>query len=284
MEKILQQLVSFYNKIYTIWKSNETHKSLASVLVVTFAVSLLMSLIVSTGIVPESLHYLFPKNIFHAIEISFSLVLIIEVIGLVFTLSHSISSSLVKQIEILSLILLRSAFKQFGEFYELNNWNDFEPVLSMLSDAFGAMIIFIIILLINKTLKHTPITDDPESQTRFIMFKKVAGLILFVVFLISGFIDVGLYLIHAHQFDFFKTFYTIMIFTDIFLVLLSLRYNYSYIVVFRNSAYAVATVMIRMALSAPIYHKIGLGILASLFVLGVSFFYTKFRNCSSDLH
>jgi hypothetical protein len=212
------------------------------------------------------------------------MLLVIEVVGLVFTLSHSISSSLVKQIEILSLILLRSAFKQFGEFYEQNNWNDFEPVISMLSDAFGAMIIFVIILLINKTLKHTPITDDPESQTRFIMFKKMAGLILFLIFLISGLYDIGLYLLHAQPFDFFKTFYTILIFTDIFLVLLSLRYNYSYIIVFRNSAYAVATIIIRMALSAPLYYNIGLGILASAFVLGVSFFYTKFRHCSSDLH
>jgi len=257
---------------------------MASILVFTFLGSLMMSLVLYTGIVPESLQYLFPKNIFQAIEISFSILLIIEVIGLVFTLSHSISSSLVKQIEILSLILLRSAFKQFGEFYELINWNDFEPIINMLADAFGAMVIFVIILLINKTLKHTPITDDPASQTRFIMFKKIAGLVLFLVFLISGFIDIGLYMAHAQPFKFFKTFYTIMIFTDIFLVLLSLRYNYSYIIVFRNSAYAVATIMIRMALSAPLYYKIGLGILASLFVLAVSFFYTKFRHCSSDLH
>lgn len=284
MEKLVKILVSFYDKIYKIWESNGTHQMLASVIVVTFAVSLMMSLLSHFHLIPNSLMYLFPKSIFHAIEISFSMLLILEVIGLVFTLSHSISSSLVKQIEILSLILLRSAFKQFGEFYELNNWNDFEPVVSMLSDAFGAMVIFVIILLINKTLKHTPITDDPESQTRFIMFKKVAGLVLFIAFLTSGIIDTSLYLVHAHQFDFFKTFYIIMIFTDIFLVLLSLRYNYSYIVVFRNSAYAVATIIIRMALSAPIYYKIGLGILASLFVLGVSFFYTKFRHCSSDLH
>lgn len=284
IEKLVKTLVGFFDKIHFIWERRETHQMLASILVVTFITSLMMSFLVFTGLIPDSYLYIFPKNIFHAIEISFSMLLIIEVIGLVFALSHSISSSLVKQIEILSLILLRSAFKQFGEFFEQNNWSNYEPIINMLSDAFGAMIIFIIILLINKTLKHTPITDDPESQTRFIMLKKAAGLILFVVFLTSGLFDLGLYLVHAHPFDFFKNFYTILIFTDIFLVLLSLRYNYSYIVVFRNSAYAVATIIIRMALSAPIYYNIGLGILASIFVLGVSFFYTKFRYCSSDLH
>lgn len=284
MERIVQYIVRFYDSVHYVWESQKTHSRLSTLLVLSFLISLGMSLILYLGIVPENLVYLFPKNIFQSIQISFSLLLLIEVVGLVFTLSNSVSSSLVKQLEILSLILLRSAFKQFGEFYEQNNWADFEPVISMLSDAFGAMVIFIIILLINKTLKHTPITDDPESQTRFIIFKKVTSLILFLVFIISGAYDIGLYLQHSQSFDFFKTFYTILVFTDIFLVLLSLRYNYSYIVVFRNSAFAVATIIIRMALSAPVYYNIALGILASLFVLGVSFFYTKYRHCSSDGH
>lgn len=284
MEKSIQYIVGFYDRLHRIWESQKTHSRLATLLVLSFLVSLGMSLILYLGLVPENLEYLFPQNIFQSIQISFSLLLLIEVVGLVFTLSNSVSSSLVKQLEILSLILLRSAFKQFGEFYEQNNWADFEPVISMLSDAFGAMAIFIIILLINKTLKHTPITDDPESQTRFIMFKKVTSLMLFMVFLTSGIYDIILYLQHSQAFDFFKNFYTILIFADIFLVLLSLRYNYSYIVVFRNSAFAVATIIIRMALSAPIYYNIALGVLASLFVLGVSFFYTKFRHCSSDVH
>ncbi|NPD45330.1 hypothetical protein [Lentimicrobium sp. S6] len=284
MERSIQFIVRFYNRVHQVWENQKTHSRLATLLVLSFLISLGMSLFLYLGLVPENLEYLFPKNIFQSIQISFSLLLLIEVVGLVFTLSNSVSSSLVKQLEILSLILLRSAFKQFGEFYEQNNWADFEPVISMLSDAFGAMAIFIIILLINKTLKHTPITDDPESQTRFIMFKKVTSLILFMVFLTSGIYDIILYLQHSQAFDFFKNFYTILIFADIFLVLLSLRYNYSYIVVFRNSAFAVATIIIRMALSAPIYYNIALGILASLFVLGVSFFYTKYRHCSSDVH
>ncbi|NOR88463.1 MAG: hypothetical protein GQ527_12720 [Bacteroidales bacterium] len=284
MENVLRKIIKFYDYIYDKWESKSTHQWLASILVMTFVISLLMASLNHFGLVPENIKYLFPNNIFHSIEISFSLVLLIEVVGLVFSISFSVSSSLVKQLEILSLILLRSAFKQFGEFYELENWENWDPIISMLSDAFGAVIIFVIILIINKILKHTPITDDPEGQTRFIMFKKVTSLLLFFIFLSSGIFDIFLYVQHAQPFDFFKNFYTILIFTDIFLVLLSMRYNYSYIIVFRNSAFAVATIIIRIALSAPIYYNIVLGILASLFVLSVSFFYTKFRHCNSDLH
>lgn len=284
MEALLLQITRFYDLIHHKWEGKETHQWLASVLVVTFIVSLAMAAAYEYQLIPKNSAYLFPKNIFQSIQISFSLVLLIEVVGLVFSISYSVTSSLVKQLEILSLILLRSSFKQFGEFYKLEVWTNWNPIIGMLSDAFGAMMIFVIILLINKTLKHTPITDDPESQTRFIMFKKIASLLLFVIFIVSGSIDIFLYMDHAHPFNFFKTFYTILIFTDIFLVLLSMRYNYSYIIVFRNSAFAVATILIRMALSAPNYYNIVLGILASLFVLGVSFFYTKYRHCSSDLH
>ncbi|OYT16492.1 MAG: hypothetical protein B7C24_07605 [Bacteroidetes bacterium 4572_77] len=284
MEKLLKILVHFYDQLHKIWEHKSTHNLLSSILVLVFVFSLLLVLLSDFLWIPQSVRAYFPHNIFHAIEISFTLVLMIEVIGLVFSLSYSVTASLVKQLEILSLILLRSAFKQFGEFYKIENWADYEPVVSMIADAFGALLIFIIILLINKTLKHTPITDDPERQTRFVMFKKIMGLFLFFSFLFSGLYDIGLYIQHAHPFDFFKNFYTILIFSDIFLVLLSMRYNYSYIIVFRNSAFAVATIIIRMALSAPIYYNIALGVLSALFVLSISFFYTKFRHCDAKLH
>ncbi len=284
MGNINRQLVKLFDYLHLHWKSKSMHKWLASILVATFLVSLLIASLNKLGWIPEPFQDILPNNIFQAIEISFTMVLFLEVIGLVFSLSYSITSSLVKQLEILSLILLRSAFKQFGEFSKYENWQDLDPIISMLSDAFGAVIIFVIILLINKTLKHTPITDDSSSQTRFVMFKKITGLFLFIIFFTTGFFDLFLFFKDAHPFDFFKTFYTILIFTDIFLVLLSMRYNYSFIIVFRNSAYAVATIIIRMALSAPNYYNIALGVLASLFVLVVSYFYTKYRYCNSDLH
>ncbi len=284
MKKLILAFIKFYDYINEAWDSKSGQRFLALMLVVTFLASLFLSLLKHLELVPEPLAEFFPANIFKSIELSFSLLLIIEIVGLVFSLSHSVTSSVVKQLEILSLILLRSAFKQFGEFYENINWENYSPILSMLLDAFGAMAIFVIVLLIYKTLKHIPITEDPASQTRFIIFKKLTGLGLFIVFLASGIYDIALYLIHAHPFDFFKTFYTILIFTDIFLVLVSLRYNFSYIVVFRNSAFAVGTVIIRMALSAPVYYNIALGVLAALFIFGVTFFYTKYRYCQSQNH
>ena len=284
MENLKLSLAHFFDSIHHKWESKKTHRWISFILVISFLISLFAALLYQIDWIPDNFKHFLPNNIFQSIQISFTLLLLIEVIGLVFSIAYSVTSSLVKQLEILSLILLRNAFKLFGEFSMNEDWSNLDPIVTMLSEAFGAAVIFSIILLINKTLKHAPITDDPGSQSQFIIFKKITALILFFVFISSGFTDMVLYIKHAQAFNFFKTFYTILIFTDIFLVLLSMRYNYSFIVVFRNSAYAVATIIIRMALSAPNYYNIVLGVLASLFILFVSFFYTKYRNYDSNLY
>jgi hypothetical protein len=56
-------------------------------------------------------------------------------------------------------------------------------------------------------------------------------------------------------------------------VLLSLRYGNAYHVVFRNSGFAVATVMIRLALAGPRYIDAALGVGAALFAIGVTLVY-----------
>ena len=74
----------------------------------------------------------------------------------------------------------------------------------------------------------------------------------------------------------FETFYTILIFTDVLIVLVSLRYSSHYRVVFRYSGFAAATVLIRMALTAPPYFNAGIGVGAAVFALGLTLAYNAF--------
>ncbi len=73
--------------------------------------------------------------------------------------------------------------------------------------------------------------------------------------------------------NFFASFYTILIFVDILIVLISLRYNYRYCTLFRNSGFALTTVVIRLALTAPPYVNVILGSGAVLFAVGLTFAY-----------
>ena len=196
---------------------------------------------------------------------------------MIFVLSHSVSTSLAKQFEIFSLILLRQAFKDFGEFTEPFIWDEnIHQVIKMLADTFGALIIFSAIVFFKQMQKHISITRDDLDQKGFVRIKKVLSL-----FMIAAFVTAGVYSIVGNLFfdlniHFFKEFYTSLIFIDILIILIALRYNHLYIIVFRNSGFALATVILRLALTAPPYYNILLGIFASLFILGLSLMYNKF--------
>ncbi|MEZ4639415.1 MAG: hypothetical protein R2873_16120 [Caldilineaceae bacterium] len=63
---------------------------------------------------------------------------------------------------------------------------------------------------------------------------------------------------------------------DILIVFISLRYSDSYHVSFRNSGFAVATALVRLALIAPIIVGALMGVGVALFALGLSAAYNYF--------
>jgi hypothetical protein len=70
-----------------------------------------------------------------------------------------------------------------------------------------------------------------------------------------------------------ELFYTLLIFADVFILLFSLRYTTKYLNLFRYSSFALATIFLRLTLSAPPYFNVLLAVIAGLMVLGVTFIY-----------
>ncbi len=68
---------------------------------------------------------------FFAVEIAFTILLVFEILGLIFLLPKSVADSIGKQFEIISLLLLRDAFKEFGHYMGELNW-DPELLLELL--------------------------------------------------------------------------------------------------------------------------------------------------------
>jgi hypothetical protein len=62
-------------------------------------------------------------------------------------------------------------------------------------------------------------------------------------------------------------------FSFLLLVLISLGYSSLFPVVFRNSGFAVATVLLRVGITAPAYYDVGLGIAAALYAMGITLAY-----------
>lgn len=272
-----RRIVSVYDRLEHLWEHKRTERAIANLLIAAFLGSLVLIELARQGWLPQQLALLLPKSHYYAINVAFSMLLGIEVIGLVFTLAHSVSDSVGKQFEILSLILLRNSFKEFVYFQEPLVWDEAsEPVLHILSNAAGAILIFILLGFYYRMQRHRAITQSPGAAADFIASKKVVALLLLLIVGGIGTLQ-GYYFLSGRQsYDFFSIFYTVLVFSDVLLVLISLRYSSGYPVLFRNSAFAVATVVIRLALTAPPYINVLLGIGAMAFAIGIIAAYNRF--------
>ena len=264
-----------FDFIQNKWRSRSFMKLLGTILVVFYLFSLLLIAFQKNGLLGGFFQFV-PRNYFKSIEFAFTLLLFFEVIELVLSLEKSVSQSMHIQLEILSLILLRSAFKVVGDFPEVITMDAIkEDVIFMFSDAFGALLIFLGVLIIKRFEKNLSICRTEDGLQSFVSIKKILALVLLVSFLVMIVLDAVYFFNGTRTFNFFHSFYTILIFSDVLVVFISLRYSDSYLVLFRNSGFALGTVIIRLALNgAPPFNAI-LGVVATIFVLGLVYFYNK---------
>lgn len=238
-------------------------------LVILFLCGLVLIEAKRLGIVPASLGQFLPTNHFHAVQMAFTVVLILEVISLIFTLPCSFSRSVGKQFEILSLILMRNAFKELSYFAEPITYEGNEDaIVRILSDGFGALLIFVLLgvyYIVQR--KSSEDSMKPTDLYSFVAAKKGIALILLAVFAGMGMQSAWMTVTGHEHGDFLYGFYTILILTDILVVLISQCYQPSFYAVFRNSGFALSTLMIRFALAAPPFYNVLLGVAAASFAI-----------------
>jgi hypothetical protein len=269
--------IKLYDKLEQYWNKQNTQKNVGTLLVLTYLFELFLIFLNKQHWLPDSISLYIHQSYFESLRIVFNLLLFFEVLTLIFVLPRSFSGSLLKQFEILSLILLRHAF---DEIQFLNNpfitWDNIhENLYEMLANAFGALLIFGGILLIKRLQKHRNITKNNFARIRFICWKKFISILLVGVFIYLSIDDSIIFISGGQSFKFFRTFYTILIFADILMILISLRYSQSYLVLFRNSGFAFATVLLRIALTSPVYINVLIGIISVIFTLILTYVYNN---------
>lgn len=254
-----------------------SRKMLSTGLVAVFLLALVILELSRRDLLGERLRAALPHSHFHAVQLAFYLLLSFEVASLVFAIAQSVANAAGKQFEIFSLILLRSSFEAFAEMDEPLRWAQTQGVAwPMLGDAVAALLIFVALGFYYPLQRHRPLSEDRQDRANFVLAKKVISLVLVVIF--SGLAVQSLWSLATQlkPSGFFEAFYTVLIFADVLVVLISLRYNSSYRVVFRNSGLAVATVMLRLALSAPPPWAGALGLFAVLFAVALTLAYNRF--------
>lgn len=278
VQGLLGRTTTLFDALAARWDSVHQQRAAGTLIILAYLLSLAAIEGRRQQWLPDWVAALVPLNHFHAVDVAFTLLLIVEVVGLVFGLAASVARSLGIQFEIFSLILLRQTFKEFTRFDEPIQWSQVsESLAHMASDIAGAVGIFALLVVYYRLQRHHPITSADE-RANFVAAKKAIALLLLVVFLLIGIDDLWHLVAHGVGYPFFEVFYTVLIFSDVLIVLISLRYSSTYRVVFRNSGFAAATVILRLALTAPPMMNALLGMSAVLVACALTVVYNALET------
>ncbi len=220
-------------------------------------------------------------NYLAALYTPFSFVLFYEVMLLILAIPASTTKAIGKQYEVLSLVVIRNVFKDIAEFESVINLGaQLDEFQAVLLDLGGGLLMFMLVTVFNAIDRRrqsdaSRVEFDSTKVEQFVGRKQVIALTLTAVMLglavfslISWTADVitatraGM----APQVDIEKVFYvelfSVMIFADAILLLLSLELTHHYGIVFRNAAFIASTVLLRFAIAGSKPYDIVLGLLA----------------------
>ena len=260
MNVLFERITFLFDPLHHFYEQERLHRKISVGLVFVFLSSLFMIELNRQGLLPAGLTAMIPRNHLHAVHTAFTVILILEVIQLIFVLPCSFSRSLGKQFEILSLVLVRNAFKELSYFPEPFSYlGNEEKILHIVANGFGALLLFALLGVYYKIQKRSGEDGRSIDLYGFVASKKAISLLLLISFVCMGGYSVYQTLMGVEHPDFLHGFYTQLILTDILIVLVSQCFHPSSRMIFRNSGYALATLMIRIALVAPVYYNVLLG-------------------------
>jgi len=222
------------------------------------------------------------RNYLAAIYTPFSFVLFYEVLMLIGALPRSTTQSIAKQYEIVSLIFMRGFFKDIAELHGANEIASLSPeVWPALTNVTAGLVMFLLVTVFLHAARRRPEEERPQSELaeleKFIARKKVIALALTALLLLVALqrvIEFALGAEGANLNSFFYTdVFTVMIFTDVLIVILSLAVSDRYEMVFRNGAFVISTILIRLSLTAAWPYGAVLALLGMAFGIGTLLVY-----------
>lgn len=279
LTKIFELSLRIHRSFKEAWESSLGRRVQGNILILVFLGSLILVEASSRGFVPFRFMGFMPINHLSAINITFTILLLFEGVGLALGFVTSVSESVSKQFGIFSLILIRDAFKQMSHLDEPMTWAKVsETIPNMAVLSFAALLIFVLMGFYTRLHIKAPVMRDEESRRNFVRTKEVISIFILLSFFMICVNDLWDFFATGENETIFHSFFTLLAFTDVLMVLVSLKYGNTYALAFRDSAFAVATVMVRMALVAPPVYSSIIGAGSSIFVILVLLSYNRFAS------
>ncbi len=270
---LIYKTAVLFDRLREFWRKPQVSRRLSLILLLVFLAVLLLTGLKKTGLLPGALNSLVSENPYYAVQVAFALVLGLEVVELVFAVAESVSLAVSKQLEIMSLLMLREAFTDIGLLHgPLDLQADSAILLQIAIVAVSGLLLFIFRAVFVKL--HSP--QGYSNLQRYISVKKCISLYLLLVVVAGGAYDIYGITVLGNRTVFFQLFYTSLIFSDILLVLVNQYYMPSFHATFRNSGYAVGTLLMRIALGAPHYAGAVICVFAGLYVLALAWATARF--------
>lgn len=289
MNKVLQITSNYFDSLLNTINTRRIELFLLRLAVFSFVLHLVFIYL--------SKHFSFFQNFQHsylkAIYTPFSFILFYEVFLLIIIIPNSISEFIGKQFEVITLITLRSFFHDIAE-VDIHSIVNFQSpaLLSLLYDLGAALAMLSLTITYYKIYQSNVKTDNIIELRQFIQIKKTVSILMIGVLLILSLISFYGWLsdiILAMQTNqhypnpnsvFYEDFFSIMIFIDVLLLIVSFTYHASFFILFRNASFIITTILLRMSLTMtkPInYFIIIVGFLFSI----LAFFLYRYRQIKS---
>jgi len=227
-----------------------------------FIIHLSLVLLNNYSIIDIGNESLLLTNPISAIYTPFSIILYYEIFLLIFYLPRSFTTSILKQFEIISLIVIRRIFYDIPKLdLETNNWFENADNMQITYDLICILILFFLIYLFNYVKSNIDNKKGLKNIDKFIDSKKIISVVLIPVMIvlfclgIYNWYSIGMDSNFASSFYyvnevFYNTFFSILIIADVFILLLSFLYTERYSQIMRNTGFIICTILIRLSFSS----------------------------------
>ena len=285
-----EKINSVFEKVFSDSNLKTFEKIILFLATAGFIIHLVLILLNNKGYVDLSFFQgsLFVNPI-SAIYTPFSFILIYEAFLLIYYLPRSFTTSIAKQFEIMSLILIRKIFKDIPDVDLSDNWILNENNLQLIYDLTGVLIVFYLIYMFKKLKENLPKLPVHQNLARFLGYKRLISLLLIptlIILCVFSFIEwYGAVFIGGENspnvdYLFFVEFFGILILVDVFILLISFQYTERYSQLVRNTGFIISTILLRLSFNAVGLTSIILLISGIVFGLIILYIYNKMERTS----
>jgi len=259
-------MLNFGSNIFDRIFSEDNRKKIESFTIwsatIGFIIHLSLVLLNNYSIIDIGNESLLLTNPISAIYTPFSIILYYEIFLLIFYLPRSFTTSILKQFEIISLIVIRRIFYDIPKLdLETNNWFENADNMQITYDLICILILFFLIYLFNYVKSNIDNKKGLKNIDKFIDSKKIISVVLIPVMIvlfclgIYNWYSIGMDSNFASSFYyvnevFYNTFFSILIIADVFILLLSFLYTERYSQIMRNTGFIICTILIRLSFSS----------------------------------